>query len=300
MAEKFELHKDKIQKTSIHDKGSIMACTEEKMGMFKQKYGLMNEKELNEVYAKEVVEWLQTEAKFQDEQQRILDEEKNNHKRKILLIEDELKLRESDLTPKTEKQEHMWNKNKHLRNKILAADRESKSDRVNISMEQMASRKRTKEDFDEEEQNERNKVEARKKVKSEIILLQSTGKNDKELDADHPKPADQNDQRYDDQKHGSHRLNIDMSIDGEIKNVKNHDNERGLNSTKINQLMLEDDEDDHLVLEKKKVVSSETMKKLEKATEVNKFNEQNMEQALIKLAHKDQNSRKQNEAGPPK
>lgn len=281
--EKFEMHKEKIQKSSVHDKTTMMAATEEKMGLFKQKYDLMNEKELNEAYSRDYEEWLKKEAHFQKEHQAQIEQSTNLHKKKISLIEDEIKVKESDLYPRNEKEEFFWKRNKFARQKILQADADDKARKINISMESMAAGKRTKEQFDESHKRSNNDqdgkyLEKKKKVKSDVIVLQSTTNENREHGDKNHSERKTPGREYDD-----HKIQMDLSIPSHghsrFKSSTDASHVNKLNA--INDQLVESD-DDHLILEKKKTMTNSTIKKLEKTVELNKTLEHNLEEALIK------------------
>ena len=273
--QKFEENKERIMKMSINEKGSILATTEEKLGLFKQKYGVLNENQLNEGYSREIENWLKKEELWEQERLIHLEDEKHLHRKKVGLIENELRVKEPDLFPKNERQEEQWRRNKHRRQKILEEDLLAGRPQVHLSMTDLESRKRdnkNKEGSDKDKENEI--VEGRKKVKTEVIVLQSTVK-------------EENKERHDKQEHiqptESSRIGVSMSFS--MNGDTLHKSKNDLLVTVIDQRALEQ-EDETLIFEKQQLVKQETLKKLQKTIEQQKTVEDNLEKVLMRLFKK--------------
>jgi len=175
--EKFEQHRGRIIKASVTEKNSIVAATEEKLGLFKQRFGLMNEKELNEEYSRAVEAWLKKEREWEEYLERELAEEKNAHTRKIALIDAELKVKDEDLDPKNEKQEAAFRRARERRAQILREDQETERPKIDITMQDLGKGRREAESGrrkDRPEGAEETHEGGRKRIKGEVLTLQPT------------------------------------------------------------------------------------------------------------------------------
>lgn len=93
--EMFFGHRDKIMVT---DKGGAEAYTEEKLTSQKKKYGLINTREFDEMFKRDLEAWLKAEREYDDKIEKELRDEKDKHKRRQQLIDKEL-----DFDEETEK-----------------------------------------------------------------------------------------------------------------------------------------------------------------------------------------------------
>lgn len=174
IVEKFQQHKDKIVKSSMIEKGLILAATEEKLGLFKQKFDLMNEKELNESYWRAVEDWKKKEEEWERQIAREVEAEKGMHRRKLELIEAELKVREEDLAIRDDRQEASARRVRELREQLLREDLEMAGPKVSISLQELEGVR--KPPGPAKETSEEKHSQGRKRVKPEIIPLEPTAK----------------------------------------------------------------------------------------------------------------------------
>jgi hypothetical protein len=121
--EKFGINREKIVKTE--GKSSTEKYTEEKLILQKKKYGLINEKELDAMFEKELEDWLIKEDKWEKEREEEIIIKKNKNRKRMEYLEEELRYDDLD-RPKTkfeyeEKQKQLrlnqWKEDKYKEQK---------------------------------------------------------------------------------------------------------------------------------------------------------------------------------------
>lgn len=98
--EKYFGNKDRI---TVIEKGGTEAYTEEKLTSQKKKYGLINTKELDDMFKRDLDNWLRVEREYDEKAEKEFKDEKNKHKNKQQLIEKELEFDEEAEREKIEK-----------------------------------------------------------------------------------------------------------------------------------------------------------------------------------------------------
>lgn len=201
IAQAFGENREKILKTNT--KTGVVAITEEKLNLYKHKFGLMNNKELNESFYRDLEKWLKKEEEY--EQKRKAEEEamRDLHKRKMELIEKEIDGQEEEYLPKNENHEKFLKRKKQRRIKILKSDIEYlRENNMKIDIELKFDKDRQlekrptimsedKEDIRNARDLEAELPKAAKKIKQEVIPMQPVGGSSRFTSGEQEKKIDQ-------------------------------------------------------------------------------------------------------------
>lgn len=107
MKERLNIITDKYfgnkEKIVVTDKSGAEAYTEEKLNTQKKKYGLINIKELDHLFEKDLEQWLIIENEYDEKIKKEIREDKEKHRRKEQLIDKELEFDEEAEIDKIEK-----------------------------------------------------------------------------------------------------------------------------------------------------------------------------------------------------
>ena len=276
---KFEEKRDKIMRNSSVEKNTIVECAVEKMSLFKQKHNLLNEKELNEAFSKELQGWLLREEGYAKRVERELEEERGADRRKRELVEEDRLLRENDFNRKNDRVLGQWLANRKRRREVLEEDRLRIGTADKTVDVQLGKRRELAAQAGQAKENQAD-APPPKRVKFDVIQLQPTKKEEARTEGLRAEPGLAGAVVAGQPVQG---LSIDLSLQTPLEGPPAERAGKGRPTVLPSQFDRDDNEDP--VFTKAGLRDSRAVKQIQESFQAERQQEENLERRLMMSAH---------------